>query len=90
MSWVRVERRYVGARRVGVPRPFVMVLFEWQVLGFECGVYTPSIEGSLVYAGVDFHLAPNVADLLVILWPGRIAPGERRAAGRRLRAAWTS
>lgn len=77
-------RPYAGARRVGIPRPFVFVHFELQTLGFECGIYTPQIEGSLVYAGIDFTLSGTLADVLVVVWPGRIEKGGRRDALCRL------
>jgi hypothetical protein len=84
MRPVEAKRAYAGGRWPGIPRPFAMVIFEWQTVGFEVGIYTPQIEGSLVYVGIDFDLSPVAADALVVVWPGLVEPGGRRAAVRRL------
>lgn len=58
--------------------PRVRVYFE------ECTLAVGVAVGDVADVDVQVELSAEVADCLVVFWPGRCARGERRGAVRRL------
>lgn len=66
-----------------VPLPRVRVYFDEAEVALALSIGDLHSD-PIIACSIAVELPGNVADALVVVWPGRVAPGERRAALSRL------